>query len=333
MASPETLNNLDLSSTYKVETMDDILFLTELTIGIGNIGPQKRIDLGEINDTQLNEYYQSLIYDPSLYKEIDSGLVIPLHCADGRTLRCEGFSAIGGTFSLVAADSLGPRRFYSYERDVKDHAEDVFKYLTSQGYRVGGHDASHHSDSGCGCGGEDVFDSTNDSDPSILGFIHNNGYSIRSLLENLTDTLTGKNIGLNVDNSLHDTVFKNTSDLKQRTKSSSPYFIGGKYVREAMVDVAGEQSVERLEGDHKEVSLVLDLRQDFKVLDRNALNNKHGSSLQTFYVNVFGLRLACDAMYMNDSKQADLAFMSALYYNVAAAAVLSDKSLRLIVLA
>ena len=86
--------------------------------------------------------------------------------------------------------------------------------------------------------------------------------------------------------------------------------------------------IETLQGAHKEVVVLLDFRNDI-ALDRLELAERYEDKVQAFYVNVPSLKFATEKLY-SDKQNADLAFVSSLYYNVAATAVLAGPSLRVL---
>ncbi len=164
-----------------------------------------------------------------------------------------------------------------------------------------------------------------------MSFIGNQAHEIRDTLEALADSRTGINLGLKIPSHIHDVIIQNAEELHERTLTSQPYVTNGKDLHDAFIETAGHKVVETLHGEHKEVALVIDVREDQQALDRREVAYRYDGMLQTFYVNLHGIKFAADVLYKDNSDQADLETMAALYYNLAAAAVLADSSLRLLV--
>jgi hypothetical protein len=95
-----------------------------------------------------------------------------------------------------------------------------------------------------------------------------------------------------------------------------------------MIKAVGTDAIETLHGLHREVALVLDFRDNIG-LNRAKLSEAYDNKLQAFYVNIAGLKKSADLLY-ETTEQKELAFTASLYYNLAAAAVLSDPSLGII---
>ncbi len=295
-----------------------------LSIGRGSIEPATHVADGEYG-WQLVEYLESvLMNDDSLYKQLP--LNIPVHCADGRTRWLKGGSAIGGTFSSVIADALGPKQFYETGIGAKEHALNVYSRIKELGFKVGGHDAENVTGSACGCGGEDKLD-----DPyelSILGFLSQAGDEVRNMLESLKNSHNGQSLGIQINERIHELIINNAASLHERVFNENKYFSGGKDLRDAFVEIENQNAIETLKGSHKEVAVLLDFRNDI-VLDRSKLAQRFDGEVQAFYVNIASLKFAADKLYY-DKENADLAFTASLYYNIAATAVLAGPSLSIL---
>lgn len=281
----------------------------ELGIGIGSIGPDARIERGEIELQRLEEYLGSLA-SGELFAHTD--LVIPAMCVDGRLPENKQLELLpnssGGTFTLVVADALVHGHTNG---NAAAHAHDVYAQLVGKGYKIGGHDADHASGEGCGCGAEDNLQ-------AILGFMadENNAGAIREFLESL---------GEHVDAGVHDEIVAQAQSLLQGGYANTT----GKDLRQAFVGTAGEGSVVTLSGPHNEVALVVNTRAH-ETYDRVAAHNEFGDAYQAFNLDVESVREGTKMMSTTDDDATKM-HIAGLYYNVAVAAVLAGPDLRVVV--
>ena len=280
----------------------------ELGIGIGSIGPDARIERGEIELQRLQEFLGRLA-SGDLFARTD--LVIPAMCVDGRLPENKQLELLpnssGGTFTLVVADAL----VHGHDGNAAGHAHDVYAQLAGKGYKIGGHDADHASGEGCGCGAEDNLQ-------AILGFIadENNASAIRRFIESL---------GEHVDAGVHEELVAQAQSLLQSGYTDAT----GKNLRQAFVDTAGEGSVVTLSGPHNEVALVVNTRAH-ETYDRIDARNEFGDAYQAFNVDVEAVREGTKIMSETDDDATKM-HIAALYYNVAVAAVLAGPDLRVVV--
>lgn len=316
-------------SENEFNIMNEQLHRQTLSIGRGTIEPAPHIDRGEYDWDLVDQLEYDLLTDDSLYDKTEMN--IPVQCADGRTRWMIGASAIGGTFSTVAADGLGPRKYYDPEASAKQHALSIYSIFRSKGFSVGGHDDDHATGVNCGCGGEDKFGSEDASLLSILGLLGEHGDEIRQSIVNLADSRSGQNLGITVTNAEHVCIVNNARELLARSTMANKYVTNGRALRDAMVEAQDETIIETLHGEHKEVIAELDLRNNGLVLNRAKLAKRYDDKVQVFYINVSSLLEAANQLYDNEG-DALFAFKSGLYYNVAASAVLAGPSLRLLTL-
>lgn len=311
-------------------TTNQRIYNQSLSIGVGSIEPASHIAQGEY-DWSLIEQLQSDILDNSTELFKDADIKMPLQCADGRTLKAIGGSAIGGSFTAVMADCLGDRRFYVPGNTAYEHAFKVYRYIISQNLKIGGHDDDHALSPNCGCGGEDKLDSQHAEDMSILKFVSEHGAGIRQTLENLLDSNSGKSLGIKVEDSLHALIVDQARELHSLSGTDKPYVSSGIDLRKAMVEVGGPESIDHLSGEHREVMAIIDFRKG-SILDRAALSERYGGVIQAFYINVESIKFAAEVLSTNNPQVAELNFMAGLYYNIAASAVLAGPSLSLLTL-
>ncbi len=320
---------MTITEEFIMNQQTEQIYRQQFIIGKGAIEPKRHIIDGEYTWETVDQFESDVLNDPTLFKQ--TACSVPILCADGRTTRTNGASAIGGSFSMVMADSLGPRRFYDEEISAKDHALNLYENLKINGFPVGGHDDDHSAFPSCGCGGEDKLDFHDTRQLSILGYLCNNSEDIKKTLESLVDSKTGESLGINIYDDEHEVIVNNALTIHQRTKSNSPYVTNGNDLRAAMIETVGDRSVETLAGEHKEVLALLDLREGGFVLDRNELSNRYNQLMQAFYINVASLNIGASVIY-DKAVDISLAYKAALYYNVAATAVLAGPSLRILTL-
>jgi hypothetical protein len=310
-----------------IETKPQI-YSQSLTIGCGSIGPEEHIVRGEYGKDSVEALLNDIVYNPEVYQRI--GLSIPVQCADGRTETLKGNSAIGGTFSLVVADALGGRRFYEPKLSAAQHAERVYSYFTDLGMAIGGHDDDHSKAPNSGCGGADKLDFGDPLNQGIIKFISDNGDRIRDFLAVIVDSRSGQNLNLGalVPNAVHNQIVSNAAQLHQRSIEANPYATNGIDLKAVMQKVGGANAIETLHGQHLEVAAVLDFRSNI-ALKRSVLSARHANKLQAFYVNVPSLEFGAGKLYPNDPAKTELTFLAAVYYNLAATAVLAHDSLKI----
>lgn len=299
------------------ENMPQVREFSYLTLGEGAINPKERINSGEIAEQTVDQFAERI---DDYYVELDSGILIPTKCVDGRGrldgLRVLGYNAAGGTFSLVMGDALTYQRYRHSGEKAPEHAKRVFGELKKKEQTIGGHDADHTvSEADCGCGAEDRLDDLDPAKPSILRYIARRGGDIRALLDS---------IGIDVTDEQHEMILANSQQL-----IAEHYATGGAALRDAFVETSGEESLERLTGSHNEVLLAINTQRG-TTLDRAKIARELGPEYQAFNLDVPALEDGAGLLSI-PPKEARAQFIAALYYNVATAAVLAGPSLRVVV--
>ena len=280
-----------------------------LVRGLGTIGPELRLASGDIDPATLQRFYTDLQGD-AYFTAADG--VIPTACVDGRMpAQAEAKrtpKSAAGTFSVVVGDALTRGRFLQADETAADHARHVYAYLRDNEFQVGGHDATHASETGCGCGAEDNLD-------RIFGFMADYGEDVREALSSL---------GVQINNGIHQSIMERIADRKQQGYTGAT----GKALRQAYVDTAGEASVETLDGPHNEVCVVINTKDG--TLDRAQLRAAYGDQYEAFDVDLPALRKTSEIVAETDD-EAEQMYIAMLYYNYATAAVLSHASLCVVV--
>ena len=285
------------------------LLAQDFPIAVGAIGPEIRIKNKEITANELDTFLMNL---GDFFTAVDQGgKVIPAQCVDGRSRKDGSYEprpkAAAGTFSAVIGDALTTASYRPKGGDAAAHAKEVYAYFMHHGY-VGGHDADHASQDGCGCGAEDKL-------KDILEYIRDKGQDIQSFL---------KSAGVPIDDATHELIVKQAAALLD-----DGYVVAGNILRDVFINIAGDASIETLTGQHNEVALVINTVPD-TTIDRAKLAKTYGNTLQIFELDVPSLQTAADALSIS-VEEARQKFAAMLYYNVATAAVLADASLRILV--
>lgn len=278
-------------------------------IGTGSIGPQPRIEAGEITHELVAEVNERLA-GAEFYSPVSSELRP---------------NAPGGTFSLVIADALTTQRYYTEGETAKDHAVRLFSSLIemkdadklkkvipgacmdgrhSLAYSpsvVGGHDGEHGLDD---CGAQKRLG-------EILGFIMARGDEIRSFLGT---------IGVNVDDETHELITRRSKELIEKG-----YITDGLSIRKAYEETAGDDSVVRLQFNHGEVAAEINL-DPAVTLDRSKLDSAYGHSINAFNVDAGVFPEAAEIISFTP-REAEQKNIAMLYYTVGTSAVLGHSSL------
>ncbi|MDB5184408.1 MAG: hypothetical protein JWN38_216 [Candidatus Saccharibacteria bacterium] len=301
--------------------MPDVIELPRLEIGIGGIDPDARLVNGEITQDGLDRFTAAL-QTPEFYDRI-AHWQVPKVCVDGRTLSADGSAAAGGTTSVVMSDALTHDTYRKQGETVVEHAERIFMQLKALGFAIGGHDDDHAHGPNCGCGAQDKL-------AAIYDFIAKDGDDIRATLQSLSRTADNQSLGIVVPDSTHQLIIG-----KAESKLNENYVRPGAEIREVMVAVAGEDSIEHLKDAHTEVALIIDTRgpdenDTLAVLNKERLLAAFGPAYKAFYVNTTALKASAD-MLSKSAEEANEKFTGSLYYNTATACVLS-KNVRVIVL-
>lgn len=293
----------------KGEIMPETEQLDIFKIGEGTINPEQRIQDGEINRGLMSEAAERL-KTGEFYISIDPK-AIPNKCVDGRPrldgVQEPGPNSAGGTFSVVIADALTTNRYRQVHEKAPEHATRMYGELVKAGYKIGGHDADHAGENGCGCGAEDVLDNVDQNAPSIIRYMIQCGDDIRNFLARY---------GVEIDDATHQTLTSNATRLYQEG-----YATNGAELRDATKAEGGDESVETLTGPHLEGLLTINTEKG-TTFDRVAFAKAFDGKIQAFNVDVWSLKNAAQATSLNE-KEANQKFAAMLYYNVATAAVLS----------
>jgi hypothetical protein len=289
---------------------------TPLTLGstaIGAIGPGTRIASGEITSSQVLHFCHELERaDSLLYQPLASGAsFMPRFCVDGRHFAdfrtYMAPNSAGGVFTLLAADMLTSQTFRNKAGTTAEYAKNLFAFLNDAGYEgaYGDHDQdiiSQGTASGCGAV---------DNMPKTLAFIAANGDQLREL---------AKTLGIPVHIGDHDEIIQRATEL---TKDQTIVASTGASLRGMLANIAGEESVITLRGDHHEVVFVIN---DQKGTSINPA--AYDDTLQAFNYDRWAMKKAVHVIGHNiGENEARRKLLAADYFNLATVCLLSSPSL------
>jgi DNA-binding ferritin-like protein (Dps family) len=272
---------------------------------VGKIGPEGRLD------TEAIDHACEVVASDAVYSAVESNSLD--HCYDGRSNKggnTLGAKAAGGTNTIVAGLALIGER--NPADSASQHAARVAEDLHQHGKRVGGHVAAEiHGDASidCGCGAADRE--------------HDALMYIAAYRDELRDFLGG--LGIEVSSELSEEIGLRAQALFDEGYAARE----GRKVVEEIGKVGGEACIETLEGAHKEVAAVLNLAEG-TTLDKDKLRELLGDDVQAFGVDVWAIKQNAYELE-TDPAEAHKLFVAMLYYNLGVAAVLCNRSLRVVV--
>lgn len=240
---------------------------------------------------------------------VKTEIKLPCGCIDGRCGCKVRPDAAGGTMTMVVADDLLEQKFAG-DGTTADMTRNVFWYLREQGYEIGDHTAEIiHGEDNSGCG-------ANDQLKKIYGIIADKQEQVRALAGAFGIVSTDED---------HAAIIAGAA---RRTQFST-----GREVLGVMVDEAGEENIDVLRGDHKEVVAVINHRRG-TTLDRDAVAQAFGENYEAFNVDVWAFEEGARALYPNASEAEIRRTVTAMvYYNIATTLALCGPNMRMVTLA
>lgn len=299
-------------------------FAQAATLGeaaIGTIEPAPRLEAGEIDAETLRDCVERLA-SGEFHRSVGLDQILPAKCVDGRP-RTDGVQELapnsaGGSFSLVVADMLTSQNYRNYggqiAEDTAEYARNAFQSLKDSGYgeQLGDHCDDHAEGEKCGCGAVDKMQ-------PIVGYIADHADEVRSLAEAL---------GVEVDDETHEVLAARSAELSQLDNLA---FSPGADAMSELRAAAGDETVEKLAGSHNEVVVTINTHSG-TTLDRAGLREQFGDKYQAFNVDIWALEETA-ATLSSDETETRQQFAAMVYYNIATAAVLGGKSLRIVTVA
>lgn len=283
---------------YPTNVIETVTVLPTLDIAEGSI---------EANETQqerLNELVER-VANGEFHVHVDG--TIPCMCIDGRP-GAHGLApnSAGGSESLMVADDLTTKRFAGEDGTTLGSYKNILEILQGEGLAIGGHTDDHAHGDASGCG-------ANDKLTLIYDFIARQGNAIRDLTAALDVT---------VSDETHELITRNAAERTQ--------FSTGSELLSALRQAGGDEVIDPLEGSHKEVVAVINMRRG-TTLDREALAREFGDAYQAFNVDAWSFVEAAEAISLSE-EETNLKVVAMAYYNLATAGVLCGKNLRTIIL-
>lgn len=275
------------------------------------------IELGEIAEGSIGETIETRPRLEELTQRLGNGefhvetpIVLPCGCIDGR---CGGNvrpDTAGGTLSLVVADDLLSQQ-YAGDGSTLEAARNVYEYIAEAGYEVGGHTADEvHGDGASGCGANDKLQAI---------------YRIIGSEKSATIRELAGAFGATVSDETHQSIIEGAT---RRSAFSS----GESILNEVILPIGGEDSVDTLVGEHKEVVAVVNHRTG-TTLDRDALEREFGKDYEAFNIDAWSFENGARALYPDaDDATIERTVAAMVYYNIATAIALCGPTMRVIVL-
>lgn len=221
-------------------------------------------------------------------------------CIDGRNCEggLEGPNSAGGSLSLLVADDLTSQRYISTEDPITIGMERLVRELDAQGQPIGVHTDEHAEGEKSGCG-------ANDKLPEIYAMMVKKAEHIREL----TEMILGKPVP------------SDTHDMIMARATERVLFSPGGEVAGTVADIVGDESIETLEGSHKEIVAVINLVEG-TTLDRASLQDVTSGEYQAFNIDAWAFEQSARVISHDDDDMIEAKVIAMTYYNIATALVL-----------
>lgn len=231
-------------------------------------------------------------------------------CGDGRGVKeiWEGLTqrfkslhrakVFGAGVAMAASDEIGSG--HAKGKSVKSVFLGAIDTLKAHGLNFGGHTDDHAHGEKCGCGAIDKA-------PEVV----ENAVRFQAQIAESIQTLGVDDTGL-------DEIFDHYAAFVDAQPADEPYSGA-----EVMSAIQGDGRVtKRLEGDHKEFFIVLNMVSG-KTVDQEAIRAATGGKLQTFAVDVWRLQEIAQKLHPEDAQAQQQALLSKLVYTLAVGATLT----------
>lgn len=284
---------------------------TENTVPFIELGAAAKgsIEAGPEQQERLEEFTQR-VGSGEFHRPVPERMTITVRCVDGRIPESGmgplGPNSAGGSESIFVADDLTTQRYAGENGTTLEAYTNTLNALLAKGLPIGGHTDSHAANERSGCG-------ANDKLPAIYAYIAENADGMREL---------AAQIGVDVDVEDHELIVGNAAARQE--------FSAGADLLAVLREKAKAEYIDQLEGDHREVLTVINLRPGV-TLDRDALRAEYGEMYEAFNVDVPALAEAA-ALTSESPEETRQKFLAMVYYNIATAAVLSGPRMRVVVL-
>lgn len=235
---------------------------------------------------------------------------IPPCCTDGRLAVAPRLlpSTAAGTQTFTVADDLTARRFFAVTDDFTVAHETIVNIVTAGGEIAGAHIGTYASaaNNKADCHALDQLE-------EVYAFITNINRRLREL---------AIEIGITPTNTQHETI---TSRASERAE-----FPGPLDVVKAVARTAGTSAIDQLQGEHKEVAVIINLRQG-TTLDRQKLYAEFGAEYQAFNIDMWTFPQAATLLAEDINQKQDM-IVAMAYYNLASVGLVCAPTMQLITL-
>ncbi len=277
---------------------------------VGTIDPETRVIKGEIDNETIDKVFNDIVKHYDVVDDELSEKAIPAACVDGRT-DVDGAplaaNSAGATYSLVIGTALiDAPSLIAHNETSASHGKKIFIDLKDKGFKIGAHTDENAPEGKCGCG-------ACERQAEILTFIAEH-------IDELSEKAAG--LGIDIADELKAKIATNSSNLVDAN-----YVSNGAEMVEVVKEVAGEKSVQTLQGSHNEVVLAINVNKPGQTLNRRSLEAEFGKDYQAFNLDVWALNNGIKEVSASETEAAEK-FAAAVLYNIATACVLAGPSLR-----
>lgn len=233
---------------------------------------------------------------------------IPAGCIDGRCGCKVRPNTAGGSITMAVADDLLEQRFAG-DGTTASMIGATMRHLSDQGLSIGGHTALElHGEHTSGCG-------ANDQLAKIYDIMARKSDEIRAL---------AAAFGITPSDDDHQRIVEGAA---RRTEFSQ-----GDAVLTEMTNIAGDENIDKLEGNHQEVVAVIN-RKLGTTLNRDEIRAEFGDEYQAFNIDAWSFESAAKALYPDGGDQLVEQTVAAMaYYNLATSLALCGPNMRVVVL-
>lgn len=285
-----------------------------LGYGEGPIATRERTDVDEGTIAAGIEVIESPMILVDVDRDKNGEPIDDDGCGDGRGVLevWEGFTrrfkslrrakVFGAGVAMSAADEIGSGR--ATGKSLKATFLGAIDRLKRAGLNFGGHTDDHAHGPNCGCGAIDKA-------PDIV----RNAIKYEGQIRESIHTLGIADDGL-------DGIFGNYRAFDSAAPNYED-FSGAEVMGRVQED---DRVTKRLEGDHKEFFIVLNMVSG-KTVDQEAVRAATGGKLQAFAVDVWRLQEIAEKLHPEDPAAQHQAFMSKLVYTLAVGATLTKGDL------
>lgn len=300
-----------------------------LGFGHGSISVQDRLESGDLDQATL-DVVEGIVHSDSAMVIVDAD---DDGCPDGRKAAAMIMGrdrhtapshkhrpkVFGGGATMATAALIGNGAVDPSTETISEAFEYGIHRLENVGLNFGGHSAVKTADGKSGCGAIDEA-------PNIIKNIVRYREEIKGVIETLVDPEADK---AELDG-IMETAIDNFAAVSDTESSQEPTeeqqlseYKGGSILSKFQ---HREKKIAELEGEHKEVAIVMNIDVDGMTFDQDRVRKETDDKAQVFAVDVPRMKDIADGMfeYDHDKKQA---LVSMLMYSLGTAATLTKGDL------